>query len=75
MSYIPDTLYKHFRNTVIIWDNLQGHKGLQAQYEREHPHGFHFERLPTCSPELNVMSSNNTGTQSKTSRKSNTQRK
>jgi hypothetical protein len=39
----------------VIWDNLQGHKGLQAQYEREHPNGFRFERLPTYAPERNVV--------------------
>jgi len=56
MSYILDELHKHFRCTVIlVWDNLQGHKGLEAKYKREHPNWFHFERLPTYSPELNVV--------------------
>jgi transposase len=56
MSWVLDELHKHFRGTVIIiWDNLQGHKGLQAKYEREHPGWFRFERLPTYSPELNVV--------------------
>jgi transposase len=56
MSYVLDELHKHFkRKVIIIWDNLQGHKGLQAKYERERPSWFHFERLPTYSPELNVV--------------------
>ena len=56
MSYVLDELHKHFqRKIILIWDNLQGHKGLQAKYEREHPEWFHFERLPTYSPELNVV--------------------
>jgi transposase len=56
MSCIRDALHKRFRTTVILlWDNLQGHKGLQAKYEREHPHGFRFERLPTYAPERNVV--------------------
>jgi transposase len=56
MTYIRDAMHKHFRTTVIIiWDNLQGHKGLQAKYEREHPHWFRCERLPTYSPELNIV--------------------
>jgi len=56
MSYVLDELHKYFHGTIIlIWDNLQGHKGLQAKYEREHPDWFHFERLPTYSPELNSV--------------------
>ncbi|GHV10374.1 hypothetical protein AGMMS50229_21430 [Campylobacterota bacterium] len=56
MSYVLDELHKLCRRKiVIVWDNLQGHKGLQAKYEREHPDWFHFERLPTYSPELNVV--------------------
>lgn len=56
MSGVLDELHKHFRGTIIlIWDNLQGHKGLEARYRREHPEWFHFERLPTYSPELNVV--------------------
>jgi transposase len=55
-SYVLDELHKHFRGKIIIiWDNLQGHKGLQAKYERDHPGWFEFERLPTYSPELNVV--------------------
>ena len=56
MSCVLDELHKYFRRKVlIVWDNLQDHKGLQAKYEREHPDGVHFERLPTYSPELNVV--------------------
>ncbi len=56
MSYVLDELHKHFkRKVIIVWDNLQGHKGLEAKYQREHPDWFHFERLPTYSPELNVV--------------------
>jgi transposase len=56
MSYVLDELHKHFqRKVIIVWDNLQGHKGLQAKHERDHPDWFHFERLPTYSPELNVV--------------------
>jgi transposase len=56
MSYVLDELHKYFRRKIIIvWDNLQGHKGLQARYEREHPDWFEFVRLPTYSPELNVV--------------------
>jgi transposase len=56
MSYVLDELHKLCRGKVIIiWDNLQGHKGLEAKYLREHPDWFQFERLPTYSPELNVV--------------------
>jgi len=56
MSYVLDELHKHFKcKIILIWDNLQGHKGLEAKYQREHPDWFHFERLPTYSPELNVV--------------------
>jgi transposase len=56
MSYVLDELHKYFRRKIIIaWDNLQGHKGLQTRYEREHPDWFEFVRLPTYSPELNVV--------------------
>jgi len=56
MSYVLDELHKYFPGTIIlIWDNLKGHIGLQAKYEREHPDWFRFERLPTYSPELNVV--------------------
>jgi transposase len=56
MSYVLDALHEHFPGTIIlIWDNLKGHIGLQEKYEREHPNWFHFERLPTYSPELNVV--------------------
>jgi transposase len=56
MSYVLDELHQHFRGKVIlVWDNLQGHIGLQAKYERQHPGWFHFVRLPTYSPELNVV--------------------
>ena len=56
MSYVLDALHEHFPGTIIIlWDNLKGHIGLQAKYERQHPDWFHFERLPTYSPELNVV--------------------
>ncbi len=56
MSYVLDELHKHFkRKVIIVWDNLQGHKGLETKYLREHPDWFHFERLPTYSPELNVV--------------------
>ena len=48
MSYVLDELHEHFRGTIIlIWDNLKGHIGLQAKYEREHPDWLHFERLTT----------------------------
>ena len=56
MSCVLDELHEYFRRKVIIvWDNLQDHKGLQVKYERQHPDWFHFERLPTYSPELNVV--------------------
>jgi transposase len=56
MSYVLDEPHKYFQSKVVlIRDNLQGHKGLQAKYEREHTDWFHFERLPTYSPELNVV--------------------
>jgi len=56
MSYVLDELHKHFKcKIILVWDNLQGHKGLEAKYQREHPNWFHFERLPTYSPELNVV--------------------
>ena len=56
MSYVLDELHKYFgRKIIVVWDNLQGHIGLQARYEREHPDWFVFERLPTYSPELNVV--------------------
>ena len=56
MSSVLDEWHKYFRDTVIlIWDNLQGHKGLEVKYRRHHPDGFHAERLPTSSPELNVV--------------------
>ena len=56
MSCVLDELHKYFRNKIIvIWDSLQGHKGLENKYRRQHPVWFHFERLPTYSPELNVV--------------------
>jgi len=56
MSYVLDALHEHLPGTIIIlWDNWKGHFGLQAKYERQHPDWFHCERLPTYSPELNVV--------------------
>jgi len=56
MSYVLDELHKHFKcKIILIWDNLQGHKGLEQKYQREHPDWFHFECLPTYAPELNVV--------------------
>ena len=56
MSYVLDELHKLCRRKVIlIWDNLQAHKGLEAKYRREHPNWFQFERLPIYSPELSVV--------------------
>jgi transposase len=55
MAYVLDELHNYFHcKIILVWDNPQGHKGLEAKYNREHPDWFHFERLPTYSPELNV---------------------
>ena len=57
MSYVLDERHNHFRRKVIIvWDNLQGHKGLETKYLREHPDWFHFERLPTYCPTQKSLS-------------------
>jgi hypothetical protein len=56
MSYVLDELHNHFRcKIIILWDQLPGHKSLEAKYQREHPDWFHFVRLPIYSPELNVV--------------------
>ena len=40
---------------MIIWDRLPAHVSAQRHFDREHPHWFFFEYLPTCSPELNPV--------------------
>jgi transposase len=49
-------IHRHYGGKVmIVWDRLSSHISAQKFFEREHPHWFIFEYLPSYSPELNPV--------------------
>ncbi len=40
---------------MIVWDSLSSHLSARKYFEAFHPGWFHFEQLPTYSPELNPV--------------------
>jgi hypothetical protein len=56
LTWLLTELHRHFVCPVIIvWDSLPAHLGLENKFQREHSKWFHFERLPTYSPEFNPV--------------------
>ncbi len=51
-----NALHDRFRcRVVLIWDNLRAHFKTAKYFSIKHPSWFHFEHLPSYSPELNPV--------------------
>jgi len=49
-------IHRHYGcKVMIIFDRLSSHISARSYFEREYPHWFHFEYLPSYSPELNPV--------------------
>ena len=51
------TMVHHYygKPVIVIEDRLSSHLSAREYFEREHPHGFFFEELPSYLPELNPV--------------------
>jgi transposase len=56
MIWFLNQMHGYFHRTVIlIWDRWGVHKAANRYFEQHHPNWFHFEELPSYSPDLNPV--------------------
>jgi len=56
MVWLLRQLHHHYRRKVIlVWDRWSVHRSAAAYFEENRPDWFHFEWLPSYSPELNPV--------------------